>query len=64
MALCGRCICKAWNKGRDTLEERERRAVWEEGVRVGWEVNVRDRGGSGIRIAYIADLYEAEGASN
>ena len=32
--------------------------VWEEGVRVGWGVSARDRGGSGSRIAYIADLYD------
>ena len=31
-------------------------AVWEEGVRVGWGLSARDRGGSGSRIAYIVDL--------
>ena len=32
--------------------------MWEEGVRVGWGVSARDLGGSGSRIAYIADLYD------
>ena len=32
--------------------------MWEEGVRVGWGLSARDRGGSGSRIAYIADLYD------
>ena len=31
--------------------------MWEEGVRVGWGMSVRNRGGSDSRIAYIADLY-------
>ena len=39
--------------------------VWEEGVRVGWEVYARDWGGSGSRLVYIAGLYDAgEGAIN
>ena len=44
--------------------QREQRAVWEEGVRVGWEVYARDQGGSGCRIVYIAGLYDVGGSSN
>ena len=37
--------------------------MWEEGVRVGWGLSARDRGGSGSRIAYIVDLYDWGGVA-